>query len=243
MSILPKKYKIVNNVDQYAGFNVPEQYKPMIQEITFDIRDVLLIIFNYEELFERVKAYFISKIPPNIPLVKGFIKDIKYKTVYHRLEDKAILRKIENLLKKLLKIYLKKIVEEVEAKDLTKKFISLVGYIINAEGKAFLINTFLVGWIPFKPGLRVSFDLLNYYQKIYPRTPEQKEEIKKFLIEFMDRLNKYDGKQDFLKFFIDTSSIYIQEENLPELLRSLLIQIINELTCSKLRYYGKSRSI
>ncbi len=94
MSILPKKYKIVNNIDQYAGFDVPKQFVPMIQEITVDIRDVLIIIFNYPKLFEHVKAYFLSQIPQNIPFLEGFIKDIEYNTVSKRLRNKAILPKI-----------------------------------------------------------------------------------------------------------------------------------------------------
>ena len=33
MSIPQKKYKIVKNIDQYAGFNVPAEYVPMINQI------------------------------------------------------------------------------------------------------------------------------------------------------------------------------------------------------------------
>jgi len=60
MIISKKKYKIVKNINQYAGYEIPKKYEPIINEITIDIRIILSIIFNYKELFDNVKAYFLK---------------------------------------------------------------------------------------------------------------------------------------------------------------------------------------
>lgn len=178
MSNPVKKYKIVKNIDQYAGFKVPEEYVPLIKEITIDIRDVLIIILSYPRLFHHVKAYFISQLPPEIPLIKGFIEDINFNTVNKRVRSDDILPRIGNLLKQLLKINLGRKVLENDVKELTKEFISLVGFIIDAGVKASLLNTFLVGWMPVQANSSFSFNLVDYYDRIYPKIPQEKEEFK-----------------------------------------------------------------
>ena len=103
MIISQKKYKIVKNINQYAGaYIVKPIYVPMINEIKVDIRDVLFIIFKNKELFDNVKDHYVKQIP--FP-IKGFITGINHKTVIEQLnKEKDILPKIENLLKKLLKV-------------------------------------------------------------------------------------------------------------------------------------------
>jgi hypothetical protein len=208
MNIPQKKYKIVKNINQNAGYVVPQQYVKMVEEIKIDFRDVLLIIFSNEVLFNNFKNYIVTQILkiPKLPLSKmvtDFINNIKYDTVIKQLNKDDILPKIEDLLKKLIKIYDIKNINPTDINDLIKIIIILIGFITDAGIIANLINMFFVRWIKFPPNYKIndSFNINVIYANFYPKSIEEKIEFKTLLRDFISELSNYSSNQDFIYIF------------------------------------------
>jgi hypothetical protein len=191
MNITNKKYKIVKNINQYAGYEIPKKYEPIINEIAIDIRIILLIIFGYKNIFNNVKAYFLKIFSDNM-LIINLINDIKYETVHEQVKKKEdILPIIKNLLKILFKIYenseknengiIKIDFEHIE-KDINNLiviFIDLIFFIIDVGIIVKSSKTIIMNFFKFNisGNINIFFNLDNFYKNFYPKKRKKKKNI------------------------------------------------------------------